>query len=525
MLDLNHILLFVACLSPVVLLAQTWRHGRLYRAWRLASLAVLLVAGVAWIVVPDTAGFIGGGAWLALLVVPAAGSRKMAELASAQRYTFARRLARALVFLHPARSLRTQGELLRALQFAKQGDVSKALALLAPLRNSRTNAGRQAIAQSFRLRGEWTNLVGWVRSELAPPVRHNDHALMPLYLRALGETGARDELLLEFANTLTETHTTHQPAWSYYSCVTVVLASCGRLATSAELARIHKLPRELREFWLGTSEIAAGEISAGRARLEKLQRVTADELLRSEIAQRLAGAEALAETPLSTPGLALLHRIERFQRPPSTAFGSETAWPTTAVSIFIVLNIAMFVAELMLGGSTNPFTLRRLGALDPWALRYDGEYWRLLTSLFLHYGLLHLIFNLYGLFLIGPGLERAIGSIRFAAFYLLSGLGSSIGVLLWRILVFSRPEPLVGASGCVMGIVGVWIGFLLRNRHQPLAGRRLKYILLIVAVQTAFDLSTPQISMSAHLSGLITGLAMGLLMGRTQGGRAPRWNA
>jgi hypothetical protein len=84
-LDLNHILLFVACISSLVLLAQTWRHGRLYRAWRLASLAVLLVAGVAWLVRPDTAGFVGGGAWLALLVVPAVGSRKMAELASAIR--------------------------------------------------------------------------------------------------------------------------------------------------------------------------------------------------------------------------------------------------------------------------------------------------------------------------------------------------------------------------------------------------------------------------------------------------------
>ncbi len=211
MLDLNHILLFVACISPLVLLAQTWRHGRLYRAWRLAALTVLLVAGVAWLVTPDTAGFVGGGAWLALLVVPAMGSRKIAELASAQRYSLARRLARALRFLHPANSLRAQGELFGALQLAKQGDLAKALALLAPLRNNHTNAGRQAIAQSFRLRGEWTNLVGWVRSELPPPIRRNDYALMPLYLRALGETGARDELLLEFANMLTR-HASGRPS-------------------------------------------------------------------------------------------------------------------------------------------------------------------------------------------------------------------------------------------------------------------------------------------------------------------------
>jgi rhomboid protease GluP len=512
-LDLNHILLFVACVSPLVLLAQTLRSGTLYRAWQLASLAVLLVAGISWIVRPDTAGFVGAGAWLALLVVPAIGLRKIAEFASGQRYLRAQRLARALLFLHPGSALRAQAELLRALELAQRGDVARGLALLAPLRNKNTNAGRQAIAQSFRLRGEWINLVGWVRSELPPAVRRNDYALMPLYLRALGETGARDEMVLEFAKMLTSAHPTQQPAWSYHSSLTVVLAFCGRLAAGAKLARIRTLPEELREFWLGTSELAAGEIPAGRTRLEKLQAITTDELLRSETTRRLAGAEDVTTTPLSPPGFALLHRLERSERPPTTAFGSENLRPTTAVSIFIVLNIAMFIAELVLGGSTNPLTLHRLGALEPWPVRYGGEYWRLLTALFLHYGPLHLIFNLYALFVIGPGLERAIGSVRFGAYYLLAGLGSSLGALLWRFFDFNRPDQLVGASGCVMGIVGIWAGFLLRNRHQPLAGQRLKNILLIIVIQCVFDLSTPQISMAAHLSGLLTGIVLGLLIG------------
>ena len=136
----------------------------------------------------------------------------------------------------------------------------------------------------------------------------------------------------------------------------------------------------------------------------------------------------------------------------------------------------------------------------------------MLTSLFLHYGPLHLIVNLYALFVIGAGLERIIGSVRFAFYYLLAGLGSGGGVLLLRMSNFSRGEQLVGASGCVMGIVGVWAGYLLRHRHEPFAGRRLWNIALIVVIQTVFDLSTPQISMTAHLGGLVTGVILGLLI-------------
>jgi rhomboid protease GluP len=186
--------------------------------------------------------------------------------------------------------------------------------------------------------------------------------------------------------------------------------------------------------------------------------------------------------------------------------------PTIVVLILIGLNLAMFAAEIRFGGSTNPLTLHRLGALEPWAIRAGGQYWRMLTSLFLHYGSLHLLFNLYALFVIGPGLERIVGPLRFATYYLLAGLGSSAGVLLWQLRDFARPEQLVGASGCVMGIVGVWAGYLLRHRNEPFAGQRLRNIMVIVAIQIAFDLSTPQISMAAHLSGLATGFLLGLLI-------------
>lgn len=185
---------------------------------------------------------------------------------------------------------------------------------------------------------------------------------------------------------------------------------------------------------------------------------------------------------------------------------------TPVVTVLMIANALMFVVEMALGGSMNPETLHRLGELDSAAVWFGHEYWRLFTALFLHYGALHLTFNLYALWIIGPGLERAIGGVRFIICYLVAGIGSSAGVVLLRAARLTTAEQLVGASGCVMGIVGAWAGLLLRRRDLPMAGQRLQNILVIVAIQTAFDLSTPQVSLGAHLSGLVVGFIVGFLI-------------
>jgi rhomboid protease GluP len=229
--------------------------------------------------------------------------------------------------------------------------------------------------------------------------------------------------------------------------------------------------------------------------------------------RRLEEPLNLMRAPLS-PALERLLRqvVIRHDRTPIRLFGTRNAWTTPVVVILILLNLAMFVAEITLGGSTNSYTLYRLGAVDAFSILAGGEYWRLAASLFLHYGSLHLIFNMYALTVIGPGLEQAIGAIRFAICYLVSGLGSSTGALTLYFFGFGRTDPLVGASGCVMGLVGVWAGLFLRHRDAPNASRRLKNILVIVVIQTAFDLSTPQVSMAAHMSGFLTGVVLGLII-------------
>ncbi len=513
MIDLNHLLLFIALVSPVVLLARTWRPSEAHRGWRIAALAVLMVTIAAWLVARPTAGFVGGGAWLLLLLLPAIGLRRIAELSARHKFGSAYRLARCLGFLHPARGLREQTDVLRALELAQKGRGEEAAILLAKVGRGEGDHARHARAQGFRIRADWEGLLDWFRA-LPMAVQRTDFGLLPPYLRALGETGAPDEMVRAFAARAPVLLGHPQHAAIFGACLLPVLAFCGRTESLKELlaTTLARLAGDAKEFWIGTSELAAGQVDSAAARFTSLRRNSRDAVLRANALQRLEHLETTSPADLSSSTAQLLRPFERYRVETGGPFGQHSARLSPAVLALIAVNLAMFVLELTHGGSTNPATLHRLGQLEPWSVRYQGEYWRMFTALFLHYGPIHLAFNLYALWVIGPGLERAIGAWRFLFCYIVAGLGSSAGVVLLRVFRMTSAEQLVGASGCVMGIVGVWVGTLLRQREAPFAGRRLRNILMIVAVQTAFDLSTPQISMAAHLSGLATGLVLGLLI-------------
>jgi len=324
--NLNHIFLFLAVISSLLVLARAWRPTAPYRGSRIAALAVLAITGIAWLFWRSAAGYIGGSAWFVLLFVPAIGLRQMTELAARGNYRSARKLGTALQILHPTSELRDQVQLLRHLE------------------SQVNHSGR--------------------------PVEH--------------ET-----------------------------------------ARASGLAELRKAP---------------------------------------------------------------------------------------AVLILILLNAGAFFLEISAGDWNDPEVLHRIGALDAYSVIAEGEYWRLLTALFLHGGFIHLLFNVFALYVLGPPLERSIGTMRFVVCYLISGLASGAGVVALTVIGLVQPAQLIGASGSIMGIVGAWAGFLLRHRHAPHAKQRLANVGLIVAIQIAFDLSTPQVSMAAHLCGLISGFFLGLIL-------------
>jgi rhomboid protease GluP len=288
--------------------------------------------------------------------------------------------------------------------------------------------------------------------------------------------------------------------------------SVGQLMTGS----LAVLPASIREFWLATADLAAGDSETARRRLEQLL-PAADSPMRLALERRLARSsaplerlDALAEGVIAAA--AHEHGHDELVGAKRSLFSKQAR----ATQIVIGLNVLMFVAEMGSGGATDPDALYRLGALYAPAVR-AGEWWRLPASLFLHLGWLHLAMNLFALWILGPFVEFALGFRRYLMLYLLAGIGS-MGAVLMLASGSGGDQVTVGASGCVMGLVGATGALMARawmTDKSLSARRRLVAVLMILVMQTLFDLVVPQVSMTAHLSGALIGFAVaGMLPNR-----------
>jgi membrane associated rhomboid family serine protease len=174
---------------------------------------------------------------------------------------------------------------------------------------------------------------------------------------------------------------------------------------------------------------------------------------------------------------------------------------SVVTKILVALNVAVYLLELAAGGNLNG-TGNRIyieGVLfGPFVA--DGDWWRLFTAMFLHYGPLHLAFNMLALWWFGAAVEQVLGRGRYLLLYLVSGLAGSTGALL-----FSPDNPTVGASGAIFGILGAAV-VLERQRTYVLGGGALGIIVLNLVITFAI----PGISIGGHLGGLAGG-ALGIL--------------
>ena len=189
--------------------------------------------------------------------------------------------------------------------------------------------------------------------------------------------------------------------------------------------------------------------------------------------------------------------------PTRTVLGGRVRAGRPVVTLTIIgLSIASFLLQQAVPDWTTQLAFSpAAGEVQPY---------RFLTAAFLHDrgNLLHIGFNMYALWLVGPYLEQSLGRWRLVALYLLAAVGGSVGVLLFASPVitatsFAWVSGVVGASGAVFGLFGAIVVVLRR------LGRDARQIVVLIAINAVLGFVVPGIAWQAHLGGLVTGLAVG----------------
>ncbi|GGF33221.1 putative rhomboid protease YdcA [Halobacillus andaensis] len=134
----------------------------------------------------------------------------------------------------------------------------------------------------------------------------------------------------------------------------------------------------------------------------------------------------------------------------------------------------------------------------------QGEYWRLVTPIFLHGGFAHALFNSFSLVLFGPALEQMLGKTKFILMYIAAGIAGNVGTYLMAPNAFYQH---LGASGAIFGIFGVYL-FIVLNRKSLIGSANTQIVMVIFVLGLFMTFSRPGINVWAHLFGLIGGFAV-----------------
>ncbi|MFE1984020.1 rhomboid family intramembrane serine protease [Streptomyces mirabilis] len=194
-------------------------------------------------------------------------------------------------------------------------------------------------------------------------------------------------------------------------------------------------------------------------------------------------------------------------QPRTLAGGTVTADPRLVTKILIGLNLAVFLVQLSSVGDrfTDRFDLigrayvPLLGSVEGVA---EGQWYRMLTVMFLHGSYIHILFNMLSLWWIGGPLEAALGRARYLALYLVSGLAGSA----LTYLVAAPNQPSLGASGAIFGLFGATAVLMRRLNYD------MRPVIALLVINLIFTFGWSNIAWQAHIGGLVGGVVVGYAM-------------
>lgn len=187
----------------------------------------------------------------------------------------------------------------------------------------------------------------------------------------------------------------------------------------------------------------------------------------------------------------------------------------TPVNItLVVINIIVFFVLDVCGNTEDGIYMFEHGAMYPYSVLLDHEWYRLFTSAFLHFGISHLVNNMIMLVCLGSYLERALGSVKYAIFYVISAVGSSL-VSMMHMLKTDDIAVSGGASGVIFAVIGALLYLVIRNKGHFEDLTMLRF-LIMMGLSLYYGFSTTGVDNAAHLGGLCIGFVLGIIFYRKE---------
>jgi rhomboid protease GluP len=492
-----------------------------------AVLAALGVLGqrldIAWLGVPGAIG-LGGGACMLLIGPLARGLAR--RMVVAERMRLATRLLDLAELLAPGSGVAEEKALVRAMSEIREGKIEHTVDALTAARERVPAKDRLAIDERIAMlylgADRWGDAIAYAEAHLfgapAPPedgsLRRALGVAPPVWvdlLGAYGRTGDLDQaarMLVRLEDACAGREDT--ALWQHRGRM-MFLALAGR----TEAVRALVAPRQSRHmstaargYWIGVSHQHRGDRAAAATAYEKA-RSRSRGRLRDLIDRALAGLGDSRPAALNPTASEIVARVEAAPLPPLVRIGARgprvrASWLVAALIVAVPAATAIAV-----GDSSDLGTLIRAGGLAR-DLVAAGEWWRLVSCLFVHIGVLHLALNAFGLIVLGRLAEDVFGGARMIAIFAGAGLAGSIASYAWSPVGLSA-----GASGAVFGLLGAVFTELTwhRARYRQAWKRGLWGALVVITVgQLGYGAFTDVFDQWAHGAGLAAGAVLGFAL-------------
>jgi rhomboid protease GluP len=523
---------------PLVLLiaAITFVRSRGYRGWQVAAVVVIAIALIAEWFAEGLGAVAGAAAFVLFIFLPGRLFNWMSASQTAAEYKRAVQWSYVAQALHPVYDWKTCRDAYRVRYLETSGNTDQAIAIAQRYLENDSALGWSIASDYFHMRKDWAGASAYLTRHTQHVL--NDTNLLWLEIRARATNEPVENLLKRYAE-LRPHLLSRRSDWCYVLCM--VLAYAGRVgALTSLLDAVRPWQHENRMNWQAVALQVAGQTDAANTILTRIANGH-DPIAAKRAATLIEKPTTPLPLPLAEPLQQQIRSIEQDVDSLIALYpSSKTSWvdvPITStligINVFIhLLSWLPWVLALVvpsLAGAIysediaqnfwqtiaqSLMNLDRLGMLVPQLVLREGEWWRMVSMMFLHANVFHLGFNLFALRMFGRTVETHLGGWRYLITYLGAGLLANVGLI---VLALISPERMndayVGASGCIMGLVGAMLGwhFIHWRRHsKPADIDELKSLLWVMGGQFVLDWVVPGISFAAHAMGAAVGFLIGL---------------